>query len=179
MPRSHPKGKGEVYHLTSLRPRAWRSGIRQVADKQPFSGRLEQCKPQMGAQMKFVSLNCRGLASTQKNISLKRMMEVLSPEVILPQETMGPELEYETSLTSLLPQYSFTAQSAIGHSRDLTIGWRCIRCTNSGGACLYLNQSHFFQISLGLGTGTNNSAELMTLKLLLCFANEIERNCRH
>ena len=126
--------------------------------------------------MKFVSLNCRGLASTQKNLALKRMMEVLSPKFILLQETMGPELEVETSLTSLLPQYSFIAQSAIGHFGGLAIGWRCIRCTNLGGACLYLNQSHFFQISLGLGTGTNNYAELMTLKLLLCFANE--RNCR-
>ena len=29
---------------------------------------------------------------------------------------------------------------------------------------------------MGLGAGTNNYAELMTLKLLLCFA--IERNCR-
>ena len=45
-----------------------------------------------------------------------------------------------------------------------------------GGACLFLNQSHYFQISLGLGTRTNNYAELMMLKLLLCFA--IERNCR-
>ena len=128
--------------------------------------------------MKFVSLNYSGLASTRKKLSLKRMMEVLSLEVILPQETMGPELEVETSLTSLLPQYSFTAQSAIGHSGGLSIGWKktSIRCTNSGGACLYLNQSHFFQISLGLRTGTNNYAKLMTLKLLLCFANE--RNCR-
>ena len=105
-------------------------------------------------------------------------MEVLSPKVILLQETMGPELEVETSLTSLLPQYSFTAKSAINHTGGLAIGWKktSIWCTNSGGACLYLNQSHFFQISLGLGTGTNNYAELMTLKLLLCFA--IERNCR-
>ena len=139
--------------------------------------------------MKFVSLNCKGLESTQKKLALKRMMEVLSPKfilpqvlspkVILPQETMGQELEVETSLTSLLPQYSFTAQSAIGHSGGLAIGWKktSIRCTNSRGACLYLNQSHFFQISLGLGTGTNSYAELMTLKLLLCFSNE--RNCRH
>ena len=29
---------------------------------------------------------------------------------------------------------------------------------------------------MGLGTGTNNYAELMALKLLLCFA--LERNCR-
>ena len=69
-------------------------------------------------------------------------------------------------------------QSAIDHSGGLAIGWKktCIRCTNSKGACLYLNESHFFQISLGLGTGTNNYAELMTLKLLLCFSNG--RNCR-
>ena len=54
-----------------------------------------------------------------------------------------------------------------GASQNLTCG---------GGACLYLNLNHYFQISLGLGTGTNNYAKLMTLKLLLCFA--IERNCR-
>ena len=127
--------------------------------------------------MKFVSLNCRGLVSTQKKLSLKRMMEVLSLEFILPQETMGPELVVETSLTSLLPQYSFTAQSAIDHSGGLAIGWKkkSIRFTNSGGVCLYLNQSNFFQIYLGLGTGTNSYAELMTLKLLLCFANERNR----
>ena len=50
MPWSHPKGKGEGDHLTSLWPRAWHSRIKQVADKQPFLGRLEQCKPQMGCQ---------------------------------------------------------------------------------------------------------------------------------
>ena len=74
--------------------------------------------------MKFVSLNYKGMESTQKNLALKRMMEVLSPEVILLQEIMGPELEVETSLTSLLPQYSFTSQSAIGHSGGLAIGWK-------------------------------------------------------
>ena len=31
-------------------------------------------------------------------------------------------------------------------------------------------------MSMGLGSGTNNYVELMTLKLLLCFA--IERNCK-
>ena len=91
---------------------------------------------------------------------------------------MGLELEVETSLTLLLPQYSFTAQSAIDHSGGLAIGWKktSIQCTNLGCACLYLNQSNFFQIYLGLRTGTNRYAKLMTLKLLLCLANE--RNCR-
>ena len=52
-----------------------------------------------------------------------------------------------------------------GASQNLTCG---------GGAILFLNPNHHFQISMGLGSGTNNYAELMTLKLLLCFA--IERN---
>ena len=51
-----------------------------------------------------------------------------------------------------------------GASQNLTYG---------GGSCLFLNQNHYFQISLGLGAGTNNYGELMTLKLLLCFATEI------
>ena len=45
-----------------------------------------------------------------------------------------------------------------------------------GGATLFLNPTHHFQISMGLGSGTNNYIELMALKLLLCFA--IERNCK-
>ena len=64
------------------------------------------------------------------------MMEVLSPEVIFLQETMGPEPDVETSLSSLLPLYSFTAQSALGHFGGLAIGWKKtrIRCTNSWGS---------------------------------------------
>ena len=54
-----------------------------------------------------------------------------------------------------------------GASQNLTCG---------GGATLYLNPNHYFKISMGLGFGTNNYVELMTLKLLLCFA--IERNCK-
>ena len=45
-----------------------------------------------------------------------------------------------------------------------------------GGDTLFLNTNHHFQISVGLGSRTNNFAELMTSKLLLCFA--IERNCK-
>ena len=40
------------------------------------------------------------------------------------------------------------------------------------GAILFLTDSHFFVMSLGLGEGTNNFAELMSLKLLLMFALE-------
>jgi len=44
-----------------------------------------------------------------------------------------------------------------------------------GGAVLHLNESHHFTLSMGLGAGTNNYAELLSLKLLLIFA--LEKGC--
>ena len=41
-----------------------------------------------------------------------------------------------------------------------------------GGAYLYLSDSHYFSLTMGLGAGTNNFAEIMSLKLLLIFATE-------
>jgi hypothetical protein len=41
-----------------------------------------------------------------------------------------------------------------------------------GGFTLHLTSSHSFHTKLGLGQGTNNHAELLTLKLLLAFAKE-------
>jgi ribonuclease HI len=43
-----------------------------------------------------------------------------------------------------------------------------------GGVILFLTQNHSFKISMGLGLGTNNHAELMALKLLLLF--EVDKN---
>jgi ribonuclease HI len=45
-----------------------------------------------------------------------------------------------------------------------------------GGAILYLSDSHFFKMSLGLGEGSNNYEELMSLKFLLIFS--IEKGCK-
>ena len=44
-----------------------------------------------------------------------------------------------------------------------------------GGAVLYLTDSHYFVLSMGLREGTNNFSELMSLKLLLVFA--LEKGC--
>jgi len=41
-----------------------------------------------------------------------------------------------------------------------------------GGAVLHLSDSHYFTITMGLGAGTNNYAEMMSFKLLLIFAVE-------
>ena len=46
-----------------------------------------------------------------------------------------------------------------------------------GGATLFLNSTHHFKIMMGLGTGSNNYANLMALKLLICFS--IEKNCKN
>jgi ribonuclease HI len=42
------------------------------------------------------------------------------------------------------------------------------------GRSLYISKNHLYKIKMGLGTGTNNHAELMALKLLLQFAGEKE-----
>jgi len=45
------------------------------------------------------------------------------------------------------------------------------------GGLLYLSNDHFFEISFGLGEGSNNFAELMSLKMLLIFA--AEKGCQN
>jgi ribonuclease HI len=47
------------------------------------------------------------------------------------------------------------------------------RC--GGGGILYLSESHYYSMTFGFGTGTNNYVELMSLKLLIAFA--IEKGC--
>jgi hypothetical protein len=44
-----------------------------------------------------------------------------------------------------------------------------------GGGLLYLSASHYFIMTFGFGPGTNNFAELLSLKLLIAFA--IEKGC--
>jgi ribonuclease HI len=41
-----------------------------------------------------------------------------------------------------------------------------------GGAIIYLSDNHLFKLKMGLGPGRNNYAELMSLKLLILFAEE-------
>jgi len=48
--------------------------------------------------------------------------------------------------------------------------------TLEGGGLLYLSPTHYFVLTSGLGSRTNNFAELMSYKLLIVFA--IEKGCR-
>ena len=43
---------------------------------------------------------------------------------------------------------------------------------HGGGATLYLSDTHYFHIQMGLGTATNNYIELTALRILICFASE-------
>ena len=45
-----------------------------------------------------------------------------------------------------------------------------------GGALLFLSESHWFEIFVGLGEGTNNYSKLLSFKILLMFT--VEKGCR-
>lgn len=65
---------------------------------------------------------------------------------------------------------------------DHCLPWACFdgaslaggKC--KGGTVLYLNKNYFFKLQSGLGRGTNNYTELLSLKLVLLFATE--KGCR-
>ena len=48
-----------------------------------------------------------------------------------------------------------------------------VKC--GGGAAFHLSEGHFFHFSVGLGDGTNNYVELLSLKFLMLFA--LEKGC--
>lgn len=73
--------------------------------------------------MKVLSFNCRGLASSLKKSSLKRLMERIQPDVIFLQETMGDSDSVQLALLSLLLGWDFLALDARGRSGGLAKGW--------------------------------------------------------
>ena len=72
--------------------------------------------------MILISYNCRGLASPHKKSSLKRMITLLNPQIILLQETMDPRDLVKESLESWLPGWAFEAVDVAGRSRGIAIG---------------------------------------------------------
>lgn len=78
--------------------------------------------------MKLMSFNCRGLASPLKRSSLRRLVELNHPDVILLQETLGCSEEIVRVLESLLPGWKFVVLDARGRSGGLASGWRVSSC---------------------------------------------------
>ena len=73
--------------------------------------------------MILLSYNCRGLVSPQKKSSIKRMIALLDPQIILLQETMGMSDKVKEALESWLPRWVFEVVDAVGKSGGLAIGW--------------------------------------------------------
>ena len=64
--------------------------------------------------MILLSYNCRGLASLQKKSSIKRMVAMYDPQIILLQETMGASENVKKALESWLSGWVFQAVDAVG-----------------------------------------------------------------
>jgi hypothetical protein len=81
--------------------------------------------------MKIVSFNLRGLANPSKKSSLRRMVDNISPGVILLQETLGIREDVKFALESLLHGWVFVAVDSRGRS-VLAYGWKSkvCRCDN-------------------------------------------------
>jgi exonuclease III len=73
--------------------------------------------------MKILSFNCRGLVNPANKSSLKRLVDVVSPDVIFLQETLGISELVVVLLESLLSGWSFVMMDAKGHSGGLATGW--------------------------------------------------------
>lgn len=67
--------------------------------------------------MIILSYNCRGLASRSKKSSIKRMVDIYGPSIILFQETMGLSENVKKVLEGFLPGWTFEAVDATGRSR--------------------------------------------------------------
>ena len=73
--------------------------------------------------MILLSYNCRALASPQKKSSIKRMVALHDPQIILLQETMGASENVKKALESWLPGWVFELVDVVGKSGGLAIRW--------------------------------------------------------
>jgi exonuclease III len=102
--------------------------------------------------MKFLSFNCRGLASPHKKSSLKRLITTQQPDIILLQETLADSTTVSSTLATLFPGWHFEGIDATGRSGGLATGWRTrsIKLLNSWALNSCLGVDIFVE---GLGKG--------------------------
>lgn len=78
--------------------------------------------------MKIMSFNCRGLTSPIKKTSLRRLIEIHQPDVVLLQETLGSSEDVVRILEAMLPGWKFVGLDARGRSGGVASGWNLKRC---------------------------------------------------
>lgn len=83
--------------------------------------------------MIILSYNCWGLASPSKKSSLKRMVDMYGPSIILLQETMGLSEKVKKVLEGYLPGWTFEAVMRWVDRGD----WKLVGCRGRFGVTIY------------------------------------------
>jgi len=73
--------------------------------------------------MIFLSYNARGIGGPQKKLSLKRLLLILNPDVLLLHETMCKGEVAIKVISPWLKDWAFSAVDTDGHSGGLFTGW--------------------------------------------------------
>lgn len=91
--------------------------------------------PRAPSSVKFLSFNCRGLASPNKKLSMRRFLLSEPFDILFLQETLGQGCVITHLLESWLLGWTFYTLDATGHSGGLALGvnTRSIRIFNTWG----------------------------------------------
>lgn len=73
--------------------------------------------------MKAISFNCRGTASPDKKLALRRLLRKEPIDLVLLQETLGTTTIITPLLGSMLPGSHFYALDVNGRSRGIALGY--------------------------------------------------------
>ena len=115
--------------------------------------------------MRILSLNVHGLGSLAKQKSLRHLLFVLSPDVVLFQETMTSPYPALYAFSKLCPGWEFCALSSIGLSGGILSGWnpKVIKCTA-------------FQIAAGILLKASIRGSSLNLSILNCYGPYLNRD---
>lgn len=95
--------------------------------------------------MKWLSYNCRGLASPSKRLTLKRLLSCDPCDIIFLQETLASSNQIVRTLLSILLGWHFQTLDATGRSGGLAL-WinpRSIKVTSAWGGRGFLGMDVF------------------------------------
>jgi exonuclease III len=73
--------------------------------------------------MRILSLNIRGVGGTPKLSSLRRLVQIVLPDIILVQETMVDAVRARNVLSKLFPCWKCCLEDALGQYGGLYAAW--------------------------------------------------------
>ena len=78
--------------------------------------------------MKIISFNCHGSENPSKKMSLRRLIDLNDPNVVLLQYNLGLNEDVSCILETLLPSCNFVAIYVCGRFGGLVSGWNFKSC---------------------------------------------------